>query len=161
MAGTSRNTYMQWAGLDVLAQITFHIGACTLHIHINIHICTYMYIYILKRFVGATQLISHPVTPDTYMVHAGQSCWGRGRRPSGHPHLRSVADGQVVPRWSQILALPLDKGMMVWGVMMWGERVWVIGASLSEPHTSVTALRMCVCMLAYLLACLHACGHIP
>ena len=121
--------YMQWAGLDVLAQITFHIGACTLYIHINIHICTYMYIYILKRFVGATQLISHPVTPDTYMVHAGQSCWGRGRRPSGHPHLRSVAGGQVVPRWSQILALPLGKGMMVWGcddvrgegVSYWGE----------------------------------------
>ena len=28
----------------------------------------------------------------------------------------------------------------------------VIGASLSEPHTSVTALRTCVCMLACLLA---------
>ena len=33
----------------------------------------------------------------------------------------------------------------------------LIGASLSEPHTSVTALRTCVCMLA----CLLACGHIP
>ena len=32
-----------------------------------------------------------------------------------------------------------------------------IRASLSEPHTSVTALRMCVCMSA----CLFACGHIP
>ena len=28
---------------------------------------------------------------------------------------------------------------------------------LSEPHTSVTALRMCVCMFA----CLLACGHTP
>ena len=33
----------------------------------------------------------------------------------------------------------------------------VIGASLSEPHTSGTALRTCVCMFA----CLLACGHIP
>ena len=33
----------------------------------------------------------------------------------------------------------------------------LVGASLSEPHTSMTALRRCVCMLA----CLHACGHIP
>ena len=33
----------------------------------------------------------------------------------------------------------------------------VIGASLSEPHTSVTALRTCVCMSV----CLSVCGHIP
>ena len=31
-----------------------------------------------------------------------------------------------------------------------------IGASLSEPHTSVTALRTCVCMSV----CLSVCGHI-
>ena len=37
----------------------------------------------------------------------------------------------------------------------------LVGASLSEPHTSVTALCTCVCMLACLLACLLACGHIP
>ena len=30
----------------------------------------------------------------------------------------------------------------------------VIGASLSDPHTSVTALCTCVCMLACLLTCL-------
>ena len=30
----------------------------------------------------------------------------------------------------------------------------VIGASLSEPHTSVTSLHPCVCMFACLLACL-------
>ena len=29
---------------------------------------------------------------------------------------------------------------------------WYVWASLSEPHTSVTALRMCVCMYACLLA---------
>ena len=29
-----------------------------------------------------------------------------------------------------------------------------LGASLSEPHTSVTALRTCVCMFVCLLACL-------
>ena len=29
----------------------------------------------------------------------------------------------------------------------------IVGASMSEPHISVTALRTCVCMLA--------CGHIP
>ena len=36
---------------------------------------------------------------------------------------------------------------------------WVlIGASLSEPHTSVIALRVaCVCMCV----CMFACGHIP
>ena len=33
---------------------------------------------------------------------------------------------------------------------------WMVGASLSEPHTSVTALCMCVCMYA----CLSVCGHI-
>ena len=33
---------------------------------------------------------------------------------------------------------------------------FLIGASLSEPHTSVTALRTCVCMFACLLACLLA-----
>ena len=33
----------------------------------------------------------------------------------------------------------------------------VIGAGLSEPHTSVTALRMCVCMYV----CMSVCGHIP
>ena len=33
----------------------------------------------------------------------------------------------------------------------------VIGASLSEPHTSVTALRTWVCMYV----CLSVCGHIP
>ena len=32
--------------------------------------------------------------------------------------------------------------------------VTLIGASLSEPHTSVTSLHTCVCMLACLLACL-------
>ena len=32
---------------------------------------------------------------------------------------------------------------------------FIIGASLSEPHTSVTALCTCVCMLACLLACLR------
>ena len=34
----------------------------------------------------------------------------------------------------------------------------VVGATLSEPHTSGTALRMCkiVCLFAYLLACLLA-----
>jgi len=30
----------------------------------------------------------------------------------------------------------------------------IIGASLSEPHTSVTSLHLCVCMFACLLACL-------
>ena len=30
----------------------------------------------------------------------------------------------------------------------------IIGASLSEPHTSVTSLHLCVCMFARLLACL-------
>ena len=33
----------------------------------------------------------------------------------------------------------------------------LIGASLSEPHTSVTALRTCVCMYV----CMSVCGHIP
>ena len=33
----------------------------------------------------------------------------------------------------------------------------LIGASLSEPHTSGTALLTCVCMFACLLACLLAC----
>ena len=32
----------------------------------------------------------------------------------------------------------------------------IFGASLSEPHTSVTALHMCMCMFA----CLLACGHL-
>ena len=35
----------------------------------------------------------------------------------------------------------------------------VIGASLSEPHTSGTALRKCVNIHTYVLACLLACGH--
>ena len=33
----------------------------------------------------------------------------------------------------------------------------IIGASVSEPHTSVTALRTCICMLACLLVCLWPC----
>ena len=33
----------------------------------------------------------------------------------------------------------------------------IIGASLSEPHTSVTALCTCMCMSV----CLSVCGHIP
>jgi len=38
----------------------------------------------------------------------------------------------------------------------------LVGASLSEPHTSVTSLRACVCMLVCLLACLLAwTDHIP
>ena len=41
-------------------------------------------------------------------------------------------------------------------VYMLGGTLWyiMIGASLSEPHTSVTSLHTCVCMLACLLACL-------
>ena len=40
--------------------------------------------------------------------------------------------------------------------------VLIIGASLSEPHTSVTSLHTCVCMLACLLACLLAwTDHLP
>ena len=35
--------------------------------------------------------------------------------------------------------------------------LYMIGVSLSKPHTSMTALRTCVCMLA----CLLACGYIP
>jgi len=31
----------------------------------------------------------------------------------------------------------------------------VVGASLSEPHTSMTSLRACVCMLVCLYACLR------
>ena len=55
-------------------------------------------------------------------------------------------------------------------VVIWLESLWpifilpmiandaerIIGASLSKPHTSGTALRMCVCMFACLLACLLA-----
>ena len=38
----------------------------------------------------------------------------------------------------------------------------LVGASLNEPHTSVTSLRACVCMLVCLLACLLAwTDHIP
>ena len=38
----------------------------------------------------------------------------------------------------------------------------VIGASLSEHHTSMTSLRMCVCIYACLLACLLAwTDHLP
>ena len=31
----------------------------------------------------------------------------------------------------------------------------IIGASLSEPHTSRTALCTCMCMFAYLLAAIY------
>ena len=34
---------------------------------------------------------------------------------------------------------------------------FIIGVSLSEPHTSGTALHTCVCMFACLPACLLAC----
>ena len=34
--------------------------------------------------------------------------------------------------------------------------VWIFGASLSKPHTSVTSLCARVCMFACLLACLLA-----
>ena len=37
----------------------------------------------------------------------------------------------------------------------------VIGASLSEPHTSGTALRKCANIRMCLLDCLLVCGHIP
>ena len=37
------------------------------------------------------------------------------------------------------------------------EKAYIVGASLSEPHTSGTALRTCVCMSV----CRFACGHIP
>ena len=44
------------------------------------------------------------------------------------------------------------------GVLLcWVKSVEIIGASLSEPHTNVTALRKCVCIRA----CLLVCGHIP
>ena len=33
---------------------------------------------------------------------------------------------------------------------------YLVGVTLSEPHTSGTALRTCVCMFACLLACLLA-----
>ena len=32
------------------------------------------------------------------------------------------------------------------------EKLYIIGVSLSEPHTSVTALQTCVCMYVCLLA---------
>ena len=35
--------------------------------------------------------------------------------------------------------------------------IYIIGASLSEPHTSVTAFVEVVCMYV----CLCVCGHIP
>ena len=35
---------------------------------------------------------------------------------------------------------------------MWGTSAGIIGVSLSEPHTSVTALRTCLCVS--MLACL-------
>ena len=38
----------------------------------------------------------------------------------------------------------------------------MIGASLSEPHTSVTSLRTCVCMFVCLFVCLLAwTDHLP
>ena len=38
----------------------------------------------------------------------------------------------------------------------------VIGASLSESQTSVTALLdVCVCMYVCMYVCMSACGHIP
>ena len=43
-----------------------------------------------------------------------------------------------------------------------GVQVGVIGASQSEPHTSVTALHTCVCMYVCLLACLLTWNyHLP
>ena len=39
---------------------------------------------------------------------------------------------------------------------------YVIGASLSKPHTSVTAVqKLCVCMYVRTYVCMSACGHIP
>ena len=57
--------------------------------------------------------------------------------------------------------------IIVWleNVHVYPHRVWVcskgtlsvIGASLSQPHTSVTSLRTRVCMFACLLACFFSC----
>ena len=47
--------------------------------------------------------------------------------------------------------------MLAFLIVIVKRRLDIIGASLSEPHTSVTALRKCVCIRA----CLLACGHIP
>ena len=46
----------------------------------------------------------------------------------------------------------------IWKRMESHPEVTIIGASQSEPHTSVIALRVaCVCTCV----CLFACGHIP
>ena len=50
----------------------------------------------------------------------------------------------------------IDSHMILWHYNITA----VIGASLSKPHTSMTAL-LGVCVVCMLYVCLFACGHIP
>ena len=64
---------------------------------------------------------------------------------------RSGGEAQVVSCHRHLVFHPFVEQLIVFHTSGLVLASSLIGASLSEPHTSVTALRTHVCMLAYLL----------
>ena len=113
------------------------------HVHC-ISFCMYMCIFL--------HCCRHGVGPPSTRK------WGTS--PSRH--------GWCCDQWRYTLYILLTSTcIIVWleNVHVYPHRVWVcskgtlsvIGASLSQPHTSVTSLRTRVCMFACLLACFFSC----
>ena len=60
--------------------------------------------------------------------------------------------------WLTTLGLMCRSG---YGDMSCSDKNHIIGTSLSEPHTSMTAFVEVVCMYVCMYVYMYACGHIP
>ena len=101
-----------------------------------------------------------PVFPGEVGVHPGGSCSRTAATLGTDPHPHALHENcewtfqptTVVLHWKLCICTHCTATVFFTRVV---SRIELIGASLSEPHTSVTALQnACVCLLACLLACL-------
>ena len=102
-----------------------------------------------------------PVFPGEVGVHPGGSCSRTAAtlRTDPHPHALhencewTFQPNTVVLHWKLCICTHCTATVFFTRVV---SRIELIGASLSEPHTSVTALQnMCVCLLACLLVAIY------
>ena len=99
---------------------------------------------------------------SSYSTNSKPSVLDRLKCPEPYVYARSESHTYIpksIPPTSMSKGVS-DKGLTVSGTrLFWNTHILsyntVIGPSLSEPHTSVTAVQKCVCMLACLLAAIY------
>ena len=121
------------------------------YLHMSVCVCVCVHVCI-SRAKGSKRHFK----VNSLTIHVELSAWREGLSvPEVLAGMASMVVG--VATWVQNHKVPISDKLLkyvhirIWVIAVQSRTIFLIGASLSKPHTSATALRTCVSMLACLL----------